>query len=319
MAEIFGAVASGIGIAGVAAQAIDGIRKLQAFCNDIRDAPEEIKYLTNELEILLGTIAGIEAQIQRNASMCQNMNPTPALRFVDQSVRSLNAVIEKLNAEIAQKGTLGSMTMAWKRKILDAQGLMIVAELYLQTAMRTDTKVDQLSGSVTTLTNFCHTRPMATLQPQINASQQTGRGQQFPIVDDSHSREGVRKRPRSPKMVSALSFSLVLPHWLAQLSLQINVCRAARSWTVTLRSYRTITRDSKIWEAIGYGDFDCVRGLIESGQATMFDRDEFGWTFLHLAISTSPNNHEALLRIGRFSIDHGADPSNSQSQQEKHL
>lgn len=53
MAEVFGAVASGIGIAGVAAQAIDGIRKLQAFCNDIRDAPEDIKYLTTELEILL--------------------------------------------------------------------------------------------------------------------------------------------------------------------------------------------------------------------------------------------------------------------------
>jgi flagellar biosynthesis chaperone FliJ len=120
MAEIFGAVASGIGIAGVAAQAIDGIRKLQTFCNDIRDAPEEIKYMTNELEILLGTIAGIEAQIQRNASICQNMNPTSALRFVEQSVRSLNAVIQELNAEIAQKRKLGSLKMAWKKKVLDA-------------------------------------------------------------------------------------------------------------------------------------------------------------------------------------------------------
>jgi hypothetical protein len=76
MAALFGAVASGIGIAGVAAQAIDGIRKLQNFCNDVRDAPEEITYMTNELEILLGTIAGIEVQIQRNASICQTLNPT---------------------------------------------------------------------------------------------------------------------------------------------------------------------------------------------------------------------------------------------------
>ena len=120
MAEIFGAVASGIGIAGVAAQAIDGIRKLQTFCNDVRDAPEEIKYLTNELEILLSTIAGIEAQIQRNASICHNLDPTPALRFVDQSVRSLNAVIQRLNVEIAQKRTLGSVKTAWTKKILEA-------------------------------------------------------------------------------------------------------------------------------------------------------------------------------------------------------
>ncbi|KAG9660131.1 hypothetical protein KCU64_g3398, partial [Aureobasidium melanogenum] len=125
MAEVFGAVASGIGIAGVAAQAIDGIRKLQAFCNDIRDAPEDIKYLTTELEILLGTIASIEAQIQRNSTMCQNMDPTPALRFVDQSVRSLNAVIEKLNGEINQKRTLGSMKMAWKKKVLESHLIKI--------------------------------------------------------------------------------------------------------------------------------------------------------------------------------------------------
>lgn len=125
MAEVFGAVASGIGIAGVAAQAIDGIRKLQAFCNDIRDAPEEIRYMTNELEILMSTIAGIEAQIQRNASMCRNLNPTPALRLVDQSVISLNAVIQKLNAEITENRTLGSFKTAWKKKIFEAHMMRI--------------------------------------------------------------------------------------------------------------------------------------------------------------------------------------------------
>lgn len=120
MAEIFGAVASGIGIAGVAAQAIDGLRKLQTFCDDVLDAPEELKYLTNELEILLSTIAGIGAQIQRNASICQALNPTSALGFVEQSVRSLTAVIQKLNDDIARKRTLGSMKMAWKKKVLGA-------------------------------------------------------------------------------------------------------------------------------------------------------------------------------------------------------
>ncbi|KAG9669586.1 hypothetical protein KCU99_g6798, partial [Aureobasidium melanogenum] len=125
MPDVFGVAASGIGIAGVAAQAIDGIRKLQAFCNDIRDAPEEVKYLTTELEILLGTIASIETQIQRNPTMCGNMDPTPALRFVDQSVRSLIVVIEDLNAKIAQKRTLGSMKMAWKKKILESRLMKI--------------------------------------------------------------------------------------------------------------------------------------------------------------------------------------------------
>jgi len=125
MAEVFGAVASGIGIAGVAAQAIDGIRKLQTFCNDVRDALEEIIYMSNELESLLSTIAGIEAQIQRNTSICQSLNPTPALRFVNQSVISLNTVIQKLNTEITQKRTLGSIKTAWKKKVLEAHMMRI--------------------------------------------------------------------------------------------------------------------------------------------------------------------------------------------------
>ncbi|KAG9756548.1 hypothetical protein KCU73_g4862, partial [Aureobasidium melanogenum] len=201
MAEVFGAVASGIGIAGVAAQAVDGIRKLQAFCNDIRDAPEEIKYLTTELEILLGTIASIEAQIQRNSTLCGNMDPTPALRFVDQSVRSLNAVIEKLNGEIAQKRMMGSMKMAWKKKVLESHLMKIErsktslslavsaysTELYLQTATRTDTKIDQMSMDVKILANSSQTQLVSKPNTQMNDAQRDGKAEAlncdlYPIV-----------------------------------------------------------------------------------------------------------------------------------------
>lgn len=125
MAELFGAVASGIGIAGVAAQAMDGIRKLHAFCRDIRDAPEELEHMANELEVLLSTINLMEIQIRQNASICHNLDPTPALRLVDQSVRSLSTVIQDLNLEIAQKGTLGSIKSAWKKKALEAHMIKI--------------------------------------------------------------------------------------------------------------------------------------------------------------------------------------------------
>jgi hypothetical protein len=71
--------------------------------------------------LLLGTIASIEAQIQRNASICQTLDSTSALRFVEQSVNALNAVIQKLNFEIAHKRKLGSIKTAWKKKkVLEA-------------------------------------------------------------------------------------------------------------------------------------------------------------------------------------------------------
>ncbi|KAG9687480.1 hypothetical protein KCU95_g10315, partial [Aureobasidium melanogenum] len=321
MAEVFGAVASGIGIAGVAAQAIDGIRKLQAFCNDIRDAPEDIKYLTTELEILLGTIASIEAQIQRNSTMCQNMDPTPALRFVDQSVRSLNAVIEKLNGEINQKRTLGSMKMAWKKKVLESHlikiersktslGLAVSAystELYLQTATRTDTKIDQLSMDVTTLAISSQTQLVSKSGPQTKMTQKNGSSQQLRVYNDDNG-ESIRKKSRSPKVASVLSFSLILPSWLMQHSLKITLGRAAQSWTLSLRPYRTIAWNADIWQAIEDGDFDKMRNLIESGQATVFDRRNDGYTLLHalggFATSLGP---ETFSCMARYLIDRGAD------------
>ncbi|KAG9526791.1 hypothetical protein KCV07_g253, partial [Aureobasidium melanogenum] len=321
MAEVFGVVASGIGIAGVAAQAIDGIRKLQAFCNDIRDAPEEIKYLTTELEILLGTIANIETQIQRNSTLCGNMDPTPALRFVDQSVRSLNAVIEKLNAEIVQKRRMGSMKMAWRKKVLESHlmkiersktslSLAVTAystELYLQTATRTDTKIDQLSMDVTTLAVHRQTRVVPSSNPQDNDALQVGSSQQLGINNDDHWKS-IRKRSRSSNMTPILAFSLALPSWLAQQSLKISLSRAAQDWTLNLRSYRTISIDENIWDTIRDGDFDGMRNLIDSGQATVFDRIDNGLTLLHyVGIYASTCDQGTYLRMARFLVDRGAD------------
>jgi hypothetical protein len=40
-------------------------------------------------------------------------------------VNSLNAVIQKLNVEIAQKRKLGSIKTAWKKKVLEAHMMRI--------------------------------------------------------------------------------------------------------------------------------------------------------------------------------------------------
>ncbi|KAH0382048.1 hypothetical protein KCU92_g6651, partial [Aureobasidium melanogenum] len=325
MAEVFGAVASGIGIAGVAAQAVDGIRKLQAFCNDIRNAPDEVKYLTTELEILLGTIASIEAQIQRNSTMCGNMDPTPALRFVDQSVRSLNAVIEKLNGEIAQKRMMGSMKMAWKKKVLESHlmkiersktslGLAVSAystELYLQTAIRADTKIDQLRMDVTTLAISSQTQLLSKSDPRTNDTLQIGNNQQL-RVDDGDDCRSIRKKFSSTRKTSVLSFSLILPSWLVQQSLQVNLSRAAQSWTLSLRPYRTISHDAEIWDAISEADFDRMRHLVESGQATVFDQLDHGWTLLHgVGHWSSSYDRETFLCTTRYLIDRGVDVNES--------
>ena len=139
--------------------------------------------------------------------------------------------------------------------------------------MRTDTKIDQLSMNVITLTTSCQTQIMP---PSKSSDSQQIRNNDQLVVDNGNDKDwhGIRKRYKPPKWTSVISFTLILPTWLAHRSLQIDVCRVAQSWTLSLRPYRTIPYDADIWKFISEGDFDRMRNLIESGQATVLDRNE---------------------------------------------
>jgi hypothetical protein len=155
------------------------------------------------------------------------------------------------------------------------------SELYLQTAIRADTKIDQLRMDVTTLAISSQTQLLSKSDPRTNDTLQIGNNQQL-RVDDGDDCRSIRKKFSSTRKTSVLSFSLILPSWLVQQSLQVNLSRAAQSWTLSLRPYRTISHDAEIWDAISEADFDRMRHLVESGQATVFDQLDHGWTLLHV-------------------------------------
>jgi hypothetical protein len=157
----------------------------------------------------------------------------------------------------------------------------LCSELYLQTAVGFDSRIDQLSMAVTALTISRQVQLIPASRSQISDDQQIGYSEQL-AVHDCNGPPWVRKRPRSSRLIPVLSFSLILPHWLLQYSLQINVCRAAQIWSVNLRPYRTVPDNSELEVAIQRDDLDKVRHLIDSGQATVFDRNERGVTALHV-------------------------------------
>lgn len=174
----------------------------------------------------------------------------------------------------------GIFDVSWAYYTLEADADHC-SELHLQAIARNDTRVDQLSMDVKILANSSQTQLVSKPNTLTNDAQRSGSSQQLRIDDDEHC-GSVVKRPRRSLATSILSFSLILPSWLAQHSLQVNVCRAAQSWTLSLRPYRTISHDADIRGAISRADFDWMRNLIESGQATVFDRLENGSTLLHV-------------------------------------
>jgi hypothetical protein len=142
--------------------------------------------------------------------------------------------------------------------------------------------MDQLSEGMTTLTTSCLAQSMPNCGSRLGDNHQSGRGQQL-LIDNDNDWQQFRKRSVSLRPVPVLALSLSLPQWLAQYSLQITVRRAAQNWSLNLKPYRTVPLNTKLLMAIACGDdFDEFRSLFDSGQVTVFDRDEHGWTVLHV-------------------------------------
>lgn len=120
MAEVFGAIASGIGVAGVAAQFADGIRKLCQFCSDVREAPEEVRYAVNELGILTNLLSGMELQLRSQRTQRPAYeNLEPVLLFCQQGTQQIAAVFGELNTEMTKRRKRSSLKAAWRKPELD--------------------------------------------------------------------------------------------------------------------------------------------------------------------------------------------------------
>lgn len=119
MADIFGAVASAIGVLGVAAQCADGIKKLRDFHRDVKGAPEEISYIADELELLTISIASIETQICRSSQNMTGVEPTGALILCQRCVTTTASIVNDLDKEITKRKTKGALKAAWNKKALE--------------------------------------------------------------------------------------------------------------------------------------------------------------------------------------------------------
>jgi hypothetical protein len=142
-------------------------------------------------------------------------------------------------------------------------------------------KISQLRTDLASSTTPSQAHLMPARESRTCDHQQTEYSQQL-LVDNSDAWQRARKRPEFSRPIPVLSCSLILPNWLAQYSLQINVCKSAHSWTVNLKPYRIVPRKSELFDAILQGEFEKFRRFFDSRQASVYDRDEDGRTALHV-------------------------------------
>lgn len=140
MAELFGLIASGVGITSLAIQISSSILQLKSFCDLIKDAPEEIRYLIEEMEVLGLIVSDIEATISSNQQVSIPVLDSGAaarcLGLCKRGVDALEAAVRDLAAELEKGKKRGGLKRALRKDTTDklrerlknAQTLLVLSQ-----------------------------------------------------------------------------------------------------------------------------------------------------------------------------------------------
>jgi hypothetical protein len=122
MAEVLGVIASGVSIGALAGQIASSMVKLKTYLDQVRDAPEDIKILIDEIESLHLLLSDIEDDQSRNPSSAMLVENKSALRCLDHCRRGVER-LQRVADEIAvdfeglkpMKRKWVSAKIIWKR------------------------------------------------------------------------------------------------------------------------------------------------------------------------------------------------------------
>lgn len=103
MAEVVGAVASGISFGTLAAQITISISKIKTFWDNVKEVPEDITMLVEHIEHLGRVLAEIEEDQRRNPFTTQIIGPdstSKCLEYCRKGFKRLEELVDDLNADI---------------------------------------------------------------------------------------------------------------------------------------------------------------------------------------------------------------------------
>jgi len=121
MAELLGAVASGVGIASFVIQAASSIKKAKHFIDLMKDAPNELRYFMEGIEQLNKILDFIDQQ-SRQISIPSDQGAIVLGAFNDcrKAALDLSSLAKDLESAISAHSTKGRAKFAFKKQALDS-------------------------------------------------------------------------------------------------------------------------------------------------------------------------------------------------------
>lgn len=120
MAEVLGIVASGISVASIVIQIGDSIVKLKEFWSAIKRAPEEVKYIIEEIETLSLILTDIgNNESQSDLTRIGREAGRKCVELCQKGSKILEELVRELDEKMGKSKRVGGFRAALKRGMID--------------------------------------------------------------------------------------------------------------------------------------------------------------------------------------------------------
>ncbi|KAF2094941.1 hypothetical protein NA57DRAFT_60343 [Rhizodiscina lignyota] len=126
MAEVLATASAVVGVAAAAGQLIDGIAKLKAFCAQIRDIPNDIQNIVDDLSTLTDVLDFVQAEMGQASYFPSNPGATAkVLSNLQQSSQQVQEVLKQMQAQVGKKKYWGRVKAVEMKRKLDKAALRL--------------------------------------------------------------------------------------------------------------------------------------------------------------------------------------------------
>lgn len=279
MAEPFSIAASVVGVAGVAQQLATSVWQIKTFCRDVKDAPQELSDLLDQLMYMIRALARISNEdfVATNGDVLQE-----ALKLCHKAAERVSTLANRLQSEMERRRRYTALKVAFKKKDIASMlakldrtktDLHLACSLYSDA--RTSFKLDILRRY---MEEACRDRLRTPEYGEI------GRGPRPQVQHTNDAEKGNaqcssldlarRSKPHRRSETWSTDIHIRLPPWLCQYACDISFVSASGKWTTSLKTFKIVPTFAIAHLCCVKGRAQAIKGLLEERELSVHDRFE---------------------------------------------
>lgn len=263
MAEVVGVV---VGVVSLGVQLAESLQKVKRFYNTVRDAPERLADIIDEIASLSDILTELEEDPTSNGANT-GPNMQRCIAACRKAVDRFSTYANSLESRMKRCKGRGSVKFAMKNESIESviaslesskSNLVLAYMLYREAIAEKRARLVHEQMEI-------FASGQALLLRQREAPQDTQMTSDKRPELQSHRRSYMRSQP-----------ILKTPTWLSRNVWELAIDRAISGWTFSIRGYSMLPCESPLYEICRSGDIARLQRSFELREASPFDNIDFG-------------------------------------------